>query len=41
MQQASSDLSLDHLWVIYPGEKRYLLSEQVTALPMQEIDSIK
>lgn len=38
MHQAISDLSLDHLWIIYPGDKSYPLSEQVTVVPLQEIN---
>jgi predicted AAA+ superfamily ATPase len=41
MHQALSDLSLDHLWVVYPGDKSYSLSEQVTVLPLPEIDQLK
>jgi uncharacterized protein len=41
MHQALSDLSLDHIWVVYPGDKSYPLSEQVTVLPLQEIDRVR
>lgn len=41
MHQALSDLSLEHLWVVYPGDKSYPLSEQVTVLPLQEIDRVR
>jgi hypothetical protein len=40
IHQALSDLSLDHLWVVYPGDKSYPLSTQVTVLPLQEIDRL-
>ncbi len=40
MHQSLSDLSLDHLWVVYPGDKSYPLSAQVTALPLQEIQML-
>lgn len=33
MQSAVSDLKLSHLWVIYPGEKTYPLTPNVTAAP--------
>ncbi len=34
MQSAVSDLNLSHLWVIYPGEKRYPLMPKITATPL-------
>jgi hypothetical protein len=33
MRAALTDLRLDKLWVIYPGEQRYALRERVTVLP--------
>lgn len=41
MRQALSDLSLDHLWVVYPGEKSYPLSEKVSVLPLQRIEELQ
>lgn len=40
MHQAIVDLSLDHLWVLYPGDKSYPLAENVSVLPLQKIDAI-
>ena len=37
MRSALADLDLEHLWVLYPGSKRYRLSEEVTVIPLQEI----
>jgi predicted AAA+ superfamily ATPase len=37
MQLASDDLELDHLWVIYPGEHRYPLTERISAVPLSQI----
>jgi len=37
MQIALADLSLEHLWVVYPGTDRYALDERVTALPVEEL----
>jgi len=34
MRTAVSELKLDWLWVIYPGDKRYRLAEQVEAMPI-------
>jgi predicted AAA+ superfamily ATPase len=41
MQSALKDLSLDQLWVIYPGEKSYPLSEKITALSLQDLTVLK
>ena len=37
IRTAMEDLGLDHLTVIYPGERRYRLSDQVEVLPMAEL----
>ena len=41
MQVALKDLHLKHLWVVYPGEQRYPLTESITALPLREIGSVE
>ena len=41
MQQAIQDLDLDHLWVIYPGDSVYSLSEKITALPLTLLGQIR
>lgn len=40
MRSALADLSLDHLWVIYPGDETYSLDERITALPVEAVPSI-
>ncbi len=35
MHQAIVDLNLDELWVIYPGDKKYPLTEKIWALPLE------
>jgi predicted AAA+ superfamily ATPase len=40
MHIAIQDLDLEHLWVIYPGDKPYALGNQITALPLCKIDEI-
>jgi predicted AAA+ superfamily ATPase len=40
MHSALSDLSLTHLWVIYPGSVRYPAHERITMLPLAQIGSI-
>jgi hypothetical protein len=37
MHAALSDLSLDHLWVIYPGHAEYPIDTNVTAVPLSTI----
>ena len=37
IRNALEDLRLDHLTIIYPGERRYRLSDQVEVLPMSEL----
>ena len=40
MHTALADLALAHLWVIYPGDKRYELTEKITVVPAVEIPSL-
>lgn len=37
MKSALIDLELDHLWVLYPGDRRYPLAEKVTVLPLAQV----
>lgn len=37
MHQAIADLDLDELWVIYPGHRKYALTEKIWVLPLQEV----
>jgi hypothetical protein len=37
MRIALQDLSLHHLWIIYPGRHRYLAHEQITVWPLREV----
>jgi predicted AAA+ superfamily ATPase len=34
MQVALHDLSLEHLWVVYPGSQEYALDERITVWPL-------
>lgn len=36
MQIAIETLRLDHLWVVYPGSRRFPLKDKITALPLGE-----
>jgi predicted AAA+ superfamily ATPase len=40
MRSAISELSLKHLWVIYPGKDTYPLAKNVTALPIVETQNL-
>lgn len=40
MRIATSDLDLDHLWVIYPGESQYPVHEKISILPLKNIGTI-
>jgi predicted AAA+ superfamily ATPase len=41
MHIALEDLQLEHLWVVYPGTRRYPITEKITALPLREIHQIE
>lgn len=41
MHQAIEDLALDHLWVIYPGDRAYALTEKITVLPLAQLATIQ
>ena len=38
MASAIKDLDLAHLWVVYPGEKPYVLGPRVSTLPIASLD---
>ncbi|MFN0205208.1 MAG: ATP-binding protein [Planctomycetota bacterium] len=37
MHIATSDLKLEHLWVVYPGKEKYSMGERMTALPLSDV----
>lgn len=41
MRSAVADLSLERLWVLYPGDKIYALDENIQVLPLREIGSLR
>ena len=41
MRVAMHDLELDHLVVIYPGDRNYLLSDNVTVMPVRALASVR
>ena len=40
MQIAIKDLGLEHLWIVYPGDKKYALDNKITAIPIEETNQI-
>lgn len=40
MKSALQDLSLAHLWVLYPGDRAYPLTETITVLPVTQIETL-
>ncbi|MBL7798207.1 MAG: hypothetical protein JNJ90_17065 [Saprospiraceae bacterium] len=41
MHQVIEDLQLDHLWVLYPGNKSYPIAPNITALPLTDLPRFK
>lgn len=39
MTSALKDLDIEHLWILYPGEKAYALGPRVSTLPIQSLGS--
>lgn len=39
MTQAMRDLDLEHLWVVYPGDREYPLGDRMTAIPLGRFPS--
>jgi hypothetical protein len=40
MRTALDDLSLDHLWIVYPGRHRYPVDERITMWPLEAIGEL-
>jgi hypothetical protein len=36
-QIAIKDLGLEHLWVVYPGDQKYALDSNITAISLEEM----
>lgn len=41
MTVAMQDLDLEHLWVIYPGDREYPLGEKITAMPLWKFPTFR
>ena len=40
MRTALEDLALDHLWIVYPGQRSYPVDERITAWPIEAIGQL-
>jgi hypothetical protein len=40
MLTALEDLSLEHIWVVYPGKEEYQLHERITAIPLTKLPEV-
>ena len=40
MHIVAADLGLEHLWVVYPGELEYPLTDRITALPVGGVPNL-
>ena len=41
MRIVIEDLELEHLWVVYPGEREFPLAAGITALPLTRIGTVE
>ena len=41
MRSLVSELSLDHLWIVYPGNAAYPVEKNITTLPLSQLESLK
>lgn len=41
MHSAIESLGLEHLWVIYPGERGYPLSDRISVMPLMKINELQ
>jgi hypothetical protein len=40
MHVALQDLSLAHLWVVYPGRHEYALTDRISAMPLEVVPQL-
>ncbi len=40
MRIALEDLRLDHLWIVYPGEKAYQAEERISVWPLKDVSAL-
>ena len=40
MHVALQDLHLEHLWVLYPGQEEYALSDHISVIPIDAVPDL-
>jgi hypothetical protein len=40
MASSTEDLGLEHLWVIYPGDREYSIGDRVSVLPLADFPGL-
>lgn len=41
MRTAATELSLDHLWIVYPGNETYPVEKNISTLPINKLEAIR
>ena len=41
MRTATSELELDHLWIVYPGNETYPVEKNISALPLNSLEALR
>jgi hypothetical protein len=41
MRSGVDELGLEHLWVVYPGKENYPMLENISVLPLGEVETLK
>ncbi|MDP2400422.1 MAG: DUF4143 domain-containing protein, partial [Actinomycetota bacterium] len=41
MRIATSELALDHLWIVYPGSETYPVTKNITTLPLKNLEVLR
>jgi hypothetical protein len=41
MRSAASDLSLEHLWIVYPGSEAYPVEKNISTLPLRDLGKVR
>lgn len=41
MHIAIENLNLGHLWIVYPGDREYQLTDKITVIPLGKVNGIK
>jgi hypothetical protein len=41
MRTAVSELSLQHIWIVYPGNEIYPVAQNITVIPLKNLETIR